>query len=70
MAYTDGSATAGTEDGGGGAVVWENRQETRIRKPAGQLTVKLLSEADRSQRRLKFIETKATDQQSAKTIRI
>ena len=78
VVFTDGSATAGTDDGGAGAVVWEgDREVARIRTPAGRYTSSYIADLHALNEALQFLETRplpppatiriCTDSQSALT---
>ena len=71
VVFTDGSATAGTEDGGAGAVVWEEgRETTRIRAPAGKITSSYIAELHALNEALKYLEDRAPTDERQCTIRI
>lgn len=70
-AYTDGSATAGAEFGGAGAVVWMDGRETaRLRVPAGRYTSSYTTELHALNEALKYIEQNLPLDAQPKVIRI
>ncbi|XP_043194729.1 uncharacterized protein LOC122366479 [Amphibalanus amphitrite] len=71
QAFTDGSATAGTERGGAGAVVYRSGREVkRIRAPAGRFTSSYTAELIALRETLKYIESILTDQDPALNIQL
>ncbi|KAF0311929.1 RNA-directed DNA polymerase from mobile element jockey [Amphibalanus amphitrite] len=71
QAFTDGSATAGTERGGAGAVVYRSGREVkRIRAPAGRFTSSYTAELLALRETLKYIESILTDQDPALNIQL
>ncbi|XP_043220534.1 uncharacterized protein LOC122380949 [Amphibalanus amphitrite] len=71
QAFTDGSASAGTERGGAGAVVYRSGREVkRIRAPAGRFTSSYTAELLALRETLKYIESILTDQEPALSIQL
>ena len=70
VVYTDGSATGGTENGGGGAVVFRGDTELRrLRMPAGRYTSSYRAEMAALDTALEYLQT-ATDGSQPREIRI
>ena len=69
--YTDGSATAGAEDGGAGVVVWEGPEEVkRIRAPAGKYTSSYTTELHAINEALRYLEEREPALATSKTVRL
>ena len=71
VAFTDGSAAAGTERGGAGAVICASGREVkRIRAPAGRFTSSYTAELHALQEASKHIEAMTANQDQPQRIRI
>ena len=69
--FTDGSATAGTENGGAGVVVWEGPAEVkRIRVPAGRHTSSYTTELHAINEALKYLQQREPVFATPKTVRL
>ena len=69
--YTDGSATAGTENGGAGVVIWEGSGEAeKIKTPAGKFTSSYQTELHALNTALEHLERNLSRYTTPKIIRL
>ena len=69
--YTDGSAAAGTENGGAGVVIWEGpREAKKIQTPAGKYTSSYQAELYALNTALNHLESSDPGYVGSKTIRV